>query len=529
MRNLMRLFFAVALVAGIGTHAQADLSIDQAPTEMLGTDPGDTFIPGMAPMVDDGDLVGFFPSMQVPGLLPGTAYDTDAFSQDIPNDPFAPMAPVPPGVLVSIDDGDIGPGAGPPDNATELFWSPVPAAGFSLATKATESFLGMLADPPPIGLDDDVDAYEDRFLPGPGVGAYFSADFDAPAGLDPGDIYWSPLWTPAPPVMVCDDVTGMVISPSEMTAVDVDAVHLVPTPVCGMYGLPGGPLCFLFSVDNAPPPPGPTAVDPGDIYITDCVTGSALFLDDVTQMGIVPPPDEFTVFDIDSISVPDISPVCELDGDGFFDAACGGADCDDTDPNTYPGAPELCDNRDNDCDSVLPPNEADLDADQYVQCSPYVGTNPGILGGNDCDDNDPSTYPGAPELCDAKDNDCDLSVPPEEGDDDSDQYVECSPWVGTLGGIVGGNDCDDADASVNPGAVESTANGNCADSIDNDCDLLVDGADSGCGGGSCAATPAEASVAATPYRPERGILGLLPFLAIPVAAAIGILLLRRRK
>jgi hypothetical protein len=139
-RNMKRLALAIALVLGAGPQAWADLSIDQAPTEMAGIDPGDTFLPAMGPMVDDGDLVGFLPSLGVPGLLPGTPYDTDGFSQNIPNDPFAPTAGAPPGVLVSIDDGDIGPGAGPPDNATELFYSPLPPIGVSFPTKATESF-----------------------------------------------------------------------------------------------------------------------------------------------------------------------------------------------------------------------------------------------------------------------------------------------------------------------------------------------------------------------------------------------------
>lgn len=358
MKKELRLLLAIGLALGAGLPARADFSIDQAPTEMMGIDPGDTFLPGMGPLVDDGDLPGFVPTLGVPGLAPPTPYDTDGYSHSIPNDPFAPTAGAPPGVLISIDDADIGPGMGPPDNATELYFSPLPPVGASSPTKATESFLGLLANPPPIGLDDDVDAYEDRFLPGPPVGAFFSADWDAPAGLDPGDILFSPLWVapPPPPALFCDDVTGMWIAPNEATPVDVDAVHLVPPAVCAMYGLPGGGLCFLFSVDNFPPPPGPLAIDPGDIYITDCMNGSALFLDDVTQMGLVPPPDEFAVFDIDAVSVPDRGPVCELDGDTYFDKACGGTDCDDLDLNVNPGAAEseaagnCSDGKDNDCD-----------------------------------------------------------------------------------------------------------------------------------------------------------------------------------
>ena len=41
----------------------------------------------------------------------------------------------------------------------------------------------------------------------------------------------------------------------------------------------------------------------------------------------------------------------DADGDGYEDAACGGNDCDDSDPGVYPGAPEVCgDGIDQDCD-----------------------------------------------------------------------------------------------------------------------------------------------------------------------------------
>lgn len=52
------------------------------------------------------------------------------------------------------------------------------------------------------------------------------------------------------------------------------------------------------------------------------------------------------------------SPACQacpdVDGDGYRDAACGGTDCDDTDSNVFPGAPEICDDTiDNDCDGSI--------------------------------------------------------------------------------------------------------------------------------------------------------------------------------
>ncbi|MEO1262137.1 MAG: MopE-related protein [Bacteroidota bacterium] len=71
-----------------------------------------------------------------------------------------------------------------------------------------------------------------------------------------------------------------------------------------------------------------------------------------------------------------------------------GTDCDDNDPAVNPGASEICDGKDNDCDGTLPADEADADGDGFAVCE------------GDCDDNDPSVYPGATEVCDGADNNC---------------------------------------------------------------------------------------------------------------------------
>ncbi len=129
--------------------------------------------------------------------------------------------------------------------------------------------------------------------------------------------------------------------------------------------------------------------------------------------------------------------------DGFaFDAG----DCDDDDETVSPDGLEIpYDGLDQDCSGG---DLTDVDGD---------GAQGGPLG-SDCDDRDPTRFPGAPELPDGIDQDCDGTV--DQGttayDDDGDGYAE-------LGG-----DCDDDDAAVNPAAAEIP------NSMDDDCNGLVD-------------------------------------------------------
>jgi hypothetical protein len=136
-------------------------------------------------------------------------------------------------------------------------------------------------------------------------------------------------------------------------------------------------------------------------------------------------------------------PVTEADLDGDGSPTCAG-DCNDANPSRYPGAPELCDGLDNDCNGVVPGAESDADRDLYRVCH------------GDCDDLVPSRHPGAPELCDGLDNDCDGVVPGAESDADHDSYRVCD------------GDCADSDAAIFPGAPEV------CDGLDNDCDGFVD-------------------------------------------------------
>ncbi len=90
--------------------------------------------------------------------------------------------------------------------------------------------------------------------------------------------------------------------------------------------------------------------------------------------------------------------------------------------------------------------------------------------GSDCADADPCAIAGPAENCaDGMDNDCDLAI------DCAD--TDCQSDADTDGFIAQpcGSDCDDNNASANPSAVEL-----CADGVDNDCDSATDCADANC-------------------------------------------------
>ena len=228
--------------------------------------------------------------------------------------------------------------------------------------------------------------------------------------------------------------------------------------------------------------------------------------------------------------------LCDVDGDGEDSVLCLGMDCDDGESLVFPGAPELCDGITNDCDTAgLPIDEVDVDGDTYVACAYDVATwlgDDAVKGGGDCaplngtvlpggkalcdglindcsaeslssderdkdgdgvvectfdsngwdgdtsvtadgdcDDADATVFPGAPSLCDGVINDCDETVLDViEVDDDNDGYVECTPTGAIWGILTGGDDCDDVIASINPGATEVCD----ALDVDEDCNGLAD-------------------------------------------------------
>jgi|GEM_PF-6162254 len=110
----------------------------------------------------------------------------------------------------------------------------------------------------------------------------------------------------------------------------------------------------------------------------------------------------------------------------------------------------------------------DSDLDGYDQCDilhPYDSD--GLVA--DCNDQDPDIYPGAPEICDGVDNDCDGSV-----DETFDQLGQaCTVGVGACqrnGFFVCSADGTTLECDVSPG----TPSAELCNGIDDDCDGDID-------------------------------------------------------
>ncbi len=220
----------------------------------------------------------------------------------------------------------------------------------------------------------------------------------------------------------------------------------------------------------------------------------------------------------------------DLDGYGLGQGAClctspgigysaKGGDCNDLVASIHPGADEICDNIDNNCNGQTDEAGAkgckiyykDKDGDGFGDpgdsacLCPSKASKDWIEQAGDCDDTNPDVHPGVVEVCDNIDNNCNAKID-EEGaqgctlfylDVDGDTYgpatdSKCLCAANSLYVTDKSGDCDDNNKAVHPGAVEICNN------VDDDCNgltddgdapkscpALTDGSVAACTGGKC--------------------------------------------
>jgi large repetitive protein len=174
------------------------------------------------------------------------------------------------------------------------------------------------------------------------------------------------------------------------------------------------------------------------------------------------------------------------------DQVAQGGDCDDGNDAVNPAASEVCNGLDDDCDGRTDDDAldagtyfADVDADGFgdaylatVTC--FKPADHSATSG-DCDDGEPTIYPGAAEYCNGVDDDCDglsdesydvVNATTWFADTDADGFGDVSAASlacdAPLNHVSDATDCDDADGSVYPGADEV------CDGIDNNCSGVID-------------------------------------------------------
>jgi hypothetical protein len=184
-------------------------------------------------------------------------------------------------------------------------------------------------------------------------------------------------------------------------------------------------------------------------------------------------------------------------------------DCDDTHTGVQPNASEVCDLIDNNCDgfadeglgtsTFYADTDGDGAGDPMVPIQACMQPPDASLTNDDCDDTTAAAWPGAVEICDGIDNDCDADI---DDDDPSLEVAAADRWYPDVdndgygdmlasgngaclqpaGAVADNTDCDDADPDIHPGALElcdalGSDTGFWGPGIDENCNGLIDDAD----------------------------------------------------
>jgi len=183
----------------------------------------------------------------------------------------------------------------------------------------------------------------------------------------------------------------------------------------------------------------------------------------------------------------------DADRDGADSIACGGNDCDDADPNRFPGNTEVCDSEGNDEDCDPTTLGFDLDGDGFVGdrcCNDADGE---LTCGMDCDDLSRGSFPGATDSCNGTDDDCDGAVDEEatltfyfDGDGDGFGLADDPELADALrpiqacerpdGYALVPGDCNDDNPFAQPGGTERCAPLGDDEDCDGEIDEFGDGA-----------------------------------------------------
>ncbi len=256
----------------------------------------------------------------------------------------------------------------------------------------------------------------------------------------------------------------------------------VPTSGCAA---PLGTAADNTDCNDADP-----AVNPDATELCNAVDDDCDGLTDDADPGLADPATWYTDADSDGYGDPAApTAACEAPAGTLADAT----DCNDADPAVNPVATELCNAVDDDCDGLIDDADpgladpatwyADADSDGYgdpaaptAACEAPAGT---LADATDCNDADPAVNPAATELCNAADDDCNgLTDDADPGladpatwyaDADTDGFgdpaTSATACAAPTGYLADATDCDDADATSHPGALDT-----CADGVDEDCD-----------------------------------------------------------